>query len=90
MLRVMEALCLAPAGTAKVQRMLQQGGMGCADGGITGTFTPMSVCSKRLWPRHLFASALRPIGVRVLAHPPAHSLPPVARRYLCVARKPVE
>ena len=35
MLRVMEALCLAPAGTAKVQRMLQQGGMGCADGGIT-------------------------------------------------------
>ncbi|CAM9951796.1 unnamed protein product [Sphacelaria rigidula] len=41
---------LAPAGTNKVQGMLQQGGMGCAQGGITGTFTPMylAVCRKPL------------------------------------------
>ncbi|CAN0311745.1 unnamed protein product, partial [Hapterophycus canaliculatus] len=41
---------LAPAGTNKVQAMLQEGGMGCAQGGITGTFTPMylSVCRKPL------------------------------------------
>jgi len=30
-----------PAGTYKVQVMLQQGGWGCAQGGYTGTFTPM-------------------------------------------------
>ncbi|KAG5186925.1 sterol methyltransferase [Tribonema minus] len=40
-LRVLEFMRLAPAGTNKVQGMLQQGGMGCANGGITGTFTPM-------------------------------------------------
>lgn len=38
---VLEFLRLAPAGTSKVQTMLQQGGMGCANGGVTGTFTPM-------------------------------------------------
>jgi len=32
---------LAPSGTYKVQEMLQQGGWGCAQGGFTGTFTPM-------------------------------------------------
>ena len=32
---------LAPAGTYKVQGMLQQGGWGCAQGGYTGVFTPM-------------------------------------------------
>ena len=30
-----------PQGTYKVQVMLQQGGWGCAQGGFTGTFTPM-------------------------------------------------
>lgn len=30
-----------PSGTYKVQVMLQQGGWGCAQGGYTGTFTPM-------------------------------------------------
>lgn len=40
-LKVLEFLRLAPAGTSKVQVMLQQGGMGCANGGVTGTFTPM-------------------------------------------------
>lgn len=41
---------LAPAGTSKVQGMLQQGGMGCAQGGLTGVFTPMylAVCRKPL------------------------------------------
>ncbi|CAN0252045.1 unnamed protein product [Ascophyllum nodosum] len=50
MLWVMELLHLAPAGTYKVQGMLQQGGMGCAQGGLTGTFTPMylAVCRKPL------------------------------------------
>jgi len=38
---VMEKLHLAPEGTSKVQTMLQQGGIGCARGGQTGTFTPM-------------------------------------------------
>lgn len=32
---------LVPSGTYKVQEMLQQGGWGCAQGGYTGTFTPM-------------------------------------------------
>lgn len=40
-LRALEFLRLAPAGTNKVQAMLQEGGMGCANGGITGSFTPM-------------------------------------------------
>jgi sterol 24-C-methyltransferase len=40
-LRFLEFIRLAPAGTSKVQGMLQQGGIGCANGGITGTFTPM-------------------------------------------------
>ena len=40
-LYIMEGLRLAPAGTYKVQEMLQQGGWGCAHGGHTGTFTPM-------------------------------------------------
>ena len=41
LLWVLEKCRLAPAGTSKVQTMLQQGGIGCAQGGITGTFTPM-------------------------------------------------
>jgi len=41
MLWIMEGLWLAPSGTYKVQEMLQQGGWGCAQGGYTGTFTPM-------------------------------------------------
>lgn len=47
---VMELVKLAPAGTSKVQGMLQQGGMGCAQGGLTGVFTPMylAVCRKPL------------------------------------------
>lgn len=36
-----EGLRLVPAGTYKVQSMLQQGAWGCAYGGYTGTFTPM-------------------------------------------------
>lgn len=36
-----EFLWLAPKGSYKVQEMLQQGGWGCAQGGYTGTFTPM-------------------------------------------------
>jgi sterol 24-C-methyltransferase len=40
-LRLLEFLWLAPKGTSKIQVMLQQGGMGCARGGETGTFTPM-------------------------------------------------
>ena len=38
---VCEGCFLVPAGTYKVQEMLQQGGWGCAHGGHTGTFTPM-------------------------------------------------
>jgi len=38
---MIEFLWLAPAGSYKVQEMLQQGGWGCAQGGYTGTFTPM-------------------------------------------------
>lgn len=49
-LRCGAQLFLAPAGTYKVQGMLQQGGMGCANGGVTGVFTPMylAVCRKPL------------------------------------------
>jgi sterol 24-C-methyltransferase len=36
-----EGIFLVPSGTYKVQEMLQQGGWGCARGGVTGTFTPM-------------------------------------------------
>lgn len=38
---VLELIWLVPSGTYKVQEMLQQGGWGCAQGGHTGTFTPM-------------------------------------------------
>eukprot|EP00605_Chrysophyceae_sp_TOSAG23-4_P001964 GSChrysophyteH1.ASY1.ANO1.2175.1 assembled CDS len=41
MVWIMELLWMAPTGTYKVQEMLQQGGWGCARGGVTGTFTPM-------------------------------------------------
>mmetsp|Transcript_29016 Transcript_29016/g.39865 ORF Transcript_29016/g.39865 Transcript_29016/m.39865 type:complete len:400 (+) Transcript_29016:11-1210(+) len=41
LLWLMEGVRLAPSGTYKVQEMLQQGGWGCAQGGFTGTFTPM-------------------------------------------------
>eukprot|EP01084_Bolivina_argentea_P088029 158916_1 len=41
MLYVLETIHLAPAGTSKVQAMLQRGGEGCGLGGATGTFTPM-------------------------------------------------
>jgi sterol 24-C-methyltransferase len=41
MLWLLEGIWLVPAGTYKVQEMLQQGGWGCARGGVTGTFTPM-------------------------------------------------
>ena len=38
---MLELLWLAPKGTVKTQRMLQQGAFGLADGGLTKTFTPM-------------------------------------------------
>jgi len=41
LLKICEFLHLVPAGTSKIQTMLQQGGIGCANGGLTGTFTPM-------------------------------------------------
>ena len=41
LLRLLELIRLVPAGTSKVQEMLQQGGWGCAQGGVTGAFTPM-------------------------------------------------
>lgn len=41
LLRFCELFYLVPTGTCKVQGMLQQGGIGCASGGQTGTFTPM-------------------------------------------------
>jgi sterol 24-C-methyltransferase len=41
LLNVLETIRLAPAGTVKVQKMLHRGGRGCAEGGITGIFTPM-------------------------------------------------
>eukprot|EP00928_Gymnodinium_smaydae_P047262 TRINITY_DN3152_c0_g1_i2.p1 TRINITY_DN3152_c0_g1~~TRINITY_DN3152_c0_g1_i2.p1 ORF type:complete len:389 (-),score=82.66 TRINITY_DN3152_c0_g1_i2:291-1457(-) len=40
LLRCAELVGLVPAGTTKTQVMLQAGGIGCAQGGITGTFTP--------------------------------------------------
>lgn len=40
-LRLLEFLRLAPAGTCKVQKMLLEGGEGCARGGQLGIFTPM-------------------------------------------------
>jgi len=39
-LRFFEAVRLVPAGTVDTQVMLQAGGIGCAQGGETGTFTP--------------------------------------------------
>ena len=40
-LTFLELIKLVPAGTSKTQVMLQAGGVGCADGGVTGAFTPM-------------------------------------------------
>lgn len=40
-LSFLELIRLVPTGTAKVQQMLQKGGLGCAYGGQTGIFTPM-------------------------------------------------
>eukprot|EP00929_Paragymnodinium_shiwhaense_P116232 TRINITY_DN8558_c0_g1_i2.p1 TRINITY_DN8558_c0_g1~~TRINITY_DN8558_c0_g1_i2.p1 ORF type:complete len:414 (+),score=90.95 TRINITY_DN8558_c0_g1_i2:105-1244(+) len=40
-LRCFEMLGLVPEGTKNTQVMLQAGGVGCAQGGLTGTFTPM-------------------------------------------------
>jgi sterol 24-C-methyltransferase len=40
-LRFFEAVRLVPAGTVDTQVMLQAGGVGCAQGGHTGCFTPM-------------------------------------------------
>lgn len=39
-LQFFEAIRLVPAGTVKTQVMLQAGGVGCAQGGIEGAFTP--------------------------------------------------
>jgi len=39
-LRFLELIKLVPAGTKDTQVMLQAGGVGCAQGGSTGTFTP--------------------------------------------------
>jgi len=39
-LRFFELIKLVPAGTVKTQVMLQAGGVGCAQGGLTGAFTP--------------------------------------------------
>mmetsp|Transcript_31385 Transcript_31385/g.94165 ORF Transcript_31385/g.94165 Transcript_31385/m.94165 type:complete len:377 (-) Transcript_31385:60-1190(-) len=41
LLTFFELVRLVPAGTSKTQVMLQAGGVGCADGGVTGAFTPM-------------------------------------------------
>lgn len=41
LLWIFEKIGIIPAGTSKIQTMLQQGGWGCAQGGHTGTFTPM-------------------------------------------------
>jgi len=41
LLRAAEFARLVPQGTCKTQVMLQAGGIGCANGGITGAFTPM-------------------------------------------------
>eukprot|EP00929_Paragymnodinium_shiwhaense_P116234 TRINITY_DN8558_c0_g2_i1.p1 TRINITY_DN8558_c0_g2~~TRINITY_DN8558_c0_g2_i1.p1 ORF type:complete len:390 (+),score=114.40 TRINITY_DN8558_c0_g2_i1:88-1257(+) len=40
-LRGLELVGLVPAGTKNTQVMLQAGGVGCAQGGVTGAFTPM-------------------------------------------------
>jgi len=40
-LGALEFIKVVPAGTAKTQVMLQAGGVGCEQGGATGTFTPM-------------------------------------------------
>jgi len=40
-LRFFEMVRLVPAGTVDTQVMLQAGGVGCAQGGHTGSFTPM-------------------------------------------------
>jgi len=39
-LRFFELVKLVPEGTVKTQVMLQAGGVGCAQGGVTGCFTP--------------------------------------------------
>jgi len=39
-LRFFELIRLVPEGTMKTQVMLQAGGVGCAQGGATGAFTP--------------------------------------------------
>jgi sterol 24-C-methyltransferase len=41
MIYMLELLWLAPKGTVKTQRMLQQAAFGLADGGVTKIFTPM-------------------------------------------------
>ncbi|KAJ1463357.1 S-adenosyl-L-methionine-dependent methyltransferase [Pelagophyceae sp. CCMP2097] len=41
LLRFFEIIRLVPVGTKKTQVMLQAGGIGCANGGKTGSFTPM-------------------------------------------------
>jgi sterol 24-C-methyltransferase len=41
MIVLLEMLRLAPKGTVKTQRMLQQGGFGLAAGGKEKIFTPM-------------------------------------------------
>eukprot|EP00747_Dinoflagellata_sp_TGD_P185995 gnl/TRDRNA2_/TRDRNA2_42801_c0_seq1.p1 gnl/TRDRNA2_/TRDRNA2_42801_c0~~gnl/TRDRNA2_/TRDRNA2_42801_c0_seq1.p1 ORF type:complete len:393 (+),score=56.58 gnl/TRDRNA2_/TRDRNA2_42801_c0_seq1:40-1179(+) len=38
---IFETLRIFPSGTSATQVMLQNGGLGCADGGLTGIFTPM-------------------------------------------------
>jgi len=38
---VFELVWLVPKGTRSTQVMLQAGGVGCAQGGFTGCFTPM-------------------------------------------------
>ena len=38
---VFELIWLVPKGTRSTQVMLQAGGVGCAQGGFTGCFTPM-------------------------------------------------
>lgn len=40
-LKFFELTRLVPEGTSKTQVMLQAGGIGCAEGGVTGAFTPM-------------------------------------------------
>lgn len=41
LLQVAEFVGLVPKGTKDTQVMLQAGGIGCSQGGVTGTFTPM-------------------------------------------------